>query len=332
MTKGCLKFISQLQAIKVLQSQLDIESDSFSNYQKLDRNEQIDKFIVLFKLRNQLLSQIYEVVNELRIVSLEQAEELIGKENFFGPKEIQTAFKLKNEIDPNQIPEIGFTSEELERAKKLNHFLILRIDQTTDGVLLTMEELMALKANKFMNGNKLLYDIGWYKNQDFFIKESIKLSWALVTREIVDNTTNKEYLQQYDVLISYLQNEVFKNQPLPKEYQEAIKEYNDQKTQIEAIVHSDWKSAAGQLENLKITKLLRRTPAEILYDIIVVADGRPDGQELLPLFDWSSRCDSAGSLLSVGNLNLAGADVFGNGPGNTAANLGACLSRKPFTH
>lgn len=325
----CPQYVAKLTEIQTLRTQFTQEVDSFSNYQALDRESQMNKFIKLFNLRSQLRSLIKELNKELNTISLEQAEKLIGTENFFGPAEIKLAFNFEQEIHPRQIPEIGFTKEQLERAEK-NHFLVLRIAETPDGESLTMKKILGLKKNKTKDNGKLLYNTDGYQNEEFFTDQPLKLSWALVTREVVKNITNKNYLQQYEVLINYLINKVFKNQPLPKEYQEAITEFNQKKADIEANLTANWQVAAETLADLKITKLLRRTPAEILYDLVVTADGKqPNGKKLLvSKYDWSSSRYSVGRFVYVGNLESNGAGVDGNAPGRTFGSLGACLSRR----
>jgi len=98
-----------------------------------------------------------------------------------------------------------------ERAKELNQFLILRVDKTNDGKPLTMAKMNELIKGKVKDGTKALYsddgsgkikDDAWYKGEDFVLKETPKLSWALTSKEVISNSPDKNYLDQKVLLAS----------------------------------------------------------------------------------------------------------------------------------
>jgi len=261
--------------------------------------------------------------------SLEQAETILGRENLYGPAAVKKALGI--EIRPNEIPPLNFSPAELERAKELNQFLILRVDKSPLGDPLTMKKIMEIKDNQTTDGGKLLYDIDWYKNEKFFANEPLRLSWALVTKELIPGSTGINYLQQTEKLAGYIKSEAFKNQRLPKEYQEALDEFQREKIIIEPLIDSDWQAAASRLEQLKITKLFRRSPAEIIYDLAVVKDGKLSNEMFLPaVYDWSKSRDSDGGFVDAGDFLAGGADVCSGSPDDVSSDLGVCLSRNPF--
>ncbi len=265
----------------------------------------------------------------LKGFDIERAKGIL-KEDCLGPEEVKQALGI--EIDPNGVPPIPFSKEELERAKGLNQFLILRIDKDNEGKPLTMQRINELAQPRFdaENKGKLLYKVDWYASEPFYTQETSSLSWALVSKEIIPDSTNKNYLDQTELLIEYLKTQVFQNKPLPTEYQEAIKEFEKQKPSIAKIIGSskepEWKKAAQKLESLKITQLLRRSPVETIYDSTVYF--QTTGQRiLLNRYDWTSCRDSSGSLVSVGSFYAAGASVHGWYPGHVYDSLGVSLSR-----
>ncbi|MCD6149359.1 hypothetical protein J7J13_01060 [bacterium] len=197
----------------------------------------------------------------------DMAKEVMGEE-FFGFQEVEKAFGIR--ISPEDVPEIPFSREELERAKELSQFLVLRSDKAPDGKPLTLQKINEILKGKVSDGSKLLYsDDGkgeiksdaWYKSEDFIKDETPRLSWALVSKEVIPNSTGKNYLQQTEEMLNYLKNQVFSARggsalggkgEIPVIYQEAIDEFEKEKGEIEKLMFSDWKEAAEKLSNLKI--------------------------------------------------------------------------------
>ena len=248
--------------------------------------------------------------------NLQEAKEIL-QENFLGPEALKTTFN----IECHNIPNIPFSTAELHRAKELNQYLILRVSQTEQGQPLTMQTMQTI-----LKTDKTLYNTDWYKNEPFFTQETPQLSWALVSKEPIPNSTNKNYLKQTETIIDYITNQVFKDQPLPPEYQEAIAQFNNEKSTIEPIISSNWQEAAKQLENLKITQLTRQTPVEILYDLLM--NLKANNQRLLESkYTWSARRSSDGYLVSVGSFVAFGAGVFRFGPVSSYGGLVVSFSR-----
>ena len=261
-----------------------------------------------------------------------RAKEVMG-EDFFAAEQIEKAFGIK--VKPEQIPEIPFKREDLERAKELNQFLILRVDKTNDGKPLTMAKMNELLKGKVKDGTKALYsddgsgkidDDAWYKNEDFVLKETPKLSWALASKEVISNSPDKNYLDQTAEIVNYLKNEVFKGKTIPADFQSAIAEFEKAKGEIAKLINDDWKKAAEKLEGLAITKLTRQTPAEALYDIFVYFQNK--GERLLEnMYTWTSRRASDGELVDVGYFDAGGADVSSRTPDYSDGALGVAFSR-----
>ena len=56
--------------------------------------------------------------------------------------------------------------------------------------------------NKKKDGTKLLNDIGWYKNEKFFTEERTELQWKIVSRDLIPNSTSKDY-RSYEFMLRY---------------------------------------------------------------------------------------------------------------------------------
>jgi hypothetical protein len=198
-----------------------------------------------------------------------------------------------------------------------------------------MAKMNELLKGKVKDGTKALYsddgsgkikDDAWYKDEDFILKETPKLSWALTSKEVISNSSDKNYLDQTTEIVNYLKNDVFKGKEIPAEFQGAIAEFEKAKDEIARLLNDDWKKAAEKLEGLALTKLTRQTPAETLYDIFVYFQNK--GERLLEnMYTWTSRRASDGELVIVGRFDADGADVYCYTPDYSYGNLGVAFSR-----
>lgn len=257
---------------------------------------------------------------------IKNAKEILGKDDVLGPEEVEKAFGLK--LKAEDIPKIPFGKAELEQAKELGQFLILRADKAKDGTALSMKKMQELLSSEFDKEKlgKIFYDTDWYKGEEFFTEESPKLSWALSNKEIIPDSNSKNYLQQTESIVDYLKEEVFKGEAMPKDYQEAVKEFAEKKSKIEELMGDDWQEAAKMLSELKITRLTRQSPVEFMYDIL--AYFKNNKQRLYEnMYAWTSRRDSGGGLVLVGYFDSDGVRVDGWEPGHSDGHLGVAFSR-----
>ncbi len=258
---------------------------------------------------------------------MEKAKEVMG-EDFIGPEEVKAAFL--DQIEISEVPKIPFSKEELERAKELGQMLILRVDKAKDGSDLTMEKIHDLLNGKIKEEAPVLFNVDWYGVEDFYKKEKPAVSWALTGKEIVPDSNSKNYFQQTEELVKYLQDKVFKDKEMPREWAEAIKEFEDIKAIVEPLARSSvdsvWKEAAETLADLKINQMTRQTPAEALYDLIVRYQQK--GERLMEnMYTWTKRRPSDGSLVSVGYFKSDGVRVGGYRPDDAYDALGVSFSR-----
>ena len=256
--------------------------------------------------------------------TLEKALEIMGTENIIGPEDIQNTFGF----EPIEVPNINFTTGELERAKELNQHLILYIDKKEDGTPFVISDIKEILNNKTSDGEKLLYaDDPWYtKEEEKISTESPRLGWRLTTPEIIADSTSKNYLDQTQQLITYLTDEVYEDTDIPTEVQEAIDEFNTQKDEISSLISSDWKTAAKKLSNLQINQILREQSSEIIYRL-ALTESKTKEKNLNPTYSWSNSVDSSGELVFVGFFGSDGVLVSGWRPGVSRGGLGVCFSR-----
>ncbi|MFA5942823.1 MAG: AAA family ATPase, partial [Candidatus Paceibacterota bacterium] len=115
---------------------------------------------------------------------IKNAKEILGKKDVLGIEEIENTFGIK--VRAEDVPNIPFSKEDLEKAKELGQFLILRVDKAKDGTGLSMKKMHDLLAEEFKKDGhgKILVSIDWYKEEEFFTKETPKLSWALTSKEV----------------------------------------------------------------------------------------------------------------------------------------------------
>lgn len=259
-------------------------------------------------------------------ISIEKAKEILG-EDILGSEAIEATFGFS----PKDIPPIPFSVEELERAKELNQFLELRIDKTADGQPLSMEKMHELLQPEFTANNKgkILNSYGkadsWYKSEAF-LKDTPRVSWVLVSKDVIPNSLSKNFLQQTEVIASYLKTDIFKDQEMPEVYKEAIEEFEAKKAGIQAILTSNWQEAVKQLSELKINQLTRQLPVETMYDFLMYF--KNNKKRLLEgKYTWTYRRASGGRLVGVGGFDAGGAGVDRWAPDGALDGLGVAFSR-----
>ncbi len=263
-------------------------------------------------------------------LSLADAEKILGKESMLGPADVERVFGIK----PESVPNIPFSREELERAKELGEQLILQVDtmvQKASGLVsrekvpLTLENLKK-KFTKAHDDGKVFYEQDWYEKEDFFTNEKPRTGWRLTSKEVVEGTLSKNYLEQTDVLVEHLTKEVFKGVKPPKQYEDAIVEFKRERSKIEGLMESDWQEASKALVDLKITSLVRELPVEAMYRLILNDQSRKD-KPLPSTYTWTASRGSGGNLVNVGDFDSRGASVYSDGPGLRDGYLGVSLSR-----
>jgi len=269
-------------------------------------------------------------------VSMEEAKEIMGV-NFLGPEEAEEALGLRFE---GEIPAIPFPKEILEKMKD-THQLILYPDMLKDAadkiVPVISDDLYEYLDKKKKDGTKLLYDTDWYKNETFFKRNGPEVKWKLVSKELIPNSTSKNYLEQTDVLCEYVKNtyDIEDIDEIPIEVMEAMHEWDDLKRdtkkfeELKRFTKSDneaeWKSASDTLEKLKLTQMFRESFIEWFYRTALTE--RATGERLLPnKYSWTKSRGSHGSLVDAGDFDGDGGFVNGWRPRNLDSNVGCAFS------
>ena len=275
--------------------------------------------------------------------SLQEAREILGDENVYGPDKIQQVFEV--DLAPSEIPNLPFSREDLEKAKELGMILVLRVSHDSDYNPLTparMHELLQPRLDAEGRG-KMLFRIDWYKDEPFFTRETpvrsfdrarndgggragddtLQAEWKLITRDILPDSTSKNYLEQTRLLRDKLKD-------LGWLTGEEAAEVTDKKlAEIEPFLTSDWKKASQLLANLNITTNHRRSLSEALYDTMLVYLSQEDtGDRPLPnRYDWVMTLSSDGILVSLGIFDSEGASVDRWRPGARNSAIGVVFSR-----
>ena len=236
--------------------------------------------------------------------------------DIFGAEEIKKAFDLT----VTDIPPIPFTEEELAVARKRDEMLIFQ----STGI--TMKKIHELTGNKTSDGKPLCYDIGWYENEPFYTDDPLRPGWRLISREVIPDSLNENYLGQTEALSNHLTRSVFAEMEMPKAVAEAIKEFCDQKEELEKLLSKDWKETAKRSVSLKINQLFRQSPAEALWSLALYE--RANRERLLQgRYNWTNQLSSRGYVVPVGSFDGLGVDVSNPDPRDSRGYLGFCFSR-----
>ena len=283
-------------------------------------------------------TRIPEITTPLSGEVLEQvteAQRILGFENVVSPDKVREILGLK--FDLEKVPAIPFSEEELKKAKELGQFLVYRHNTDDGGESLSMKRLEEILQPKFSkeDDGKVLYDTDWYKEENFFTREAMRPGWALTSREVIPDSTSRNYLEQTGELAKYLSTKVMpeiSDPSLRVQYGEAMREYDEQRGAIEKLMDSDWKEAARLLEDLKLNKLFRQTPVEAMYDTVMYFENQPkserdDARLLKGMYGWTDRRSSDGDLVSAGFFDADGLSVGDGYPGSSHSDFGVSFSR-----
>jgi len=271
-------------------------------------------------------------------IEFQEAKELLG-EDLIGPEEIEKTLGVR----PEEIPDIPFSREELERAKEMGQMLVLRVEKTEDGKPMSLEAMIDIIQKRWdkEGKGKLLYTDNEYKNWKErtgadFCQKAPRAGWTLVSKELLPQSTSKNYAQQTEVTVAYLKDTVFKDMEIPEEYEEAFQEWEQVKQtdkNIQELLRNpdnpkyDWQEAAKELSELKITQLTRQSIQETIYDLALYYD--KNGKCLLPnVYTWSNSRSTDGRLVSLGDFGARGVGGRGWAPDGRDGGLGVLLSRR----
>ena len=290
---------------------------------RLPENFDIEKLRENIHTQQKLSAKLERLMNG---ASLENAVELLGAENVHGPDDIKTTFGVTLE----DIPAIPFSEAELERAAELGQMLVLRTDTDQNGEPLSIEKMQQHLDEKWERENKgrLLYNENTVTNLGEAYKQAPTPGWALVSKETVPDTKDRNYLEQTDTLLEHLKTEVFRDQDLPPEYKAAEQEFNQQRPEIEQLItNKQYTDAAEKLLNLDITQLTRPSATETIYDLALHFDAT--GTRLLPpgSATWTRSRASDGHPIDVGAFDDDGVHADRGLVGNRYSGVGARLSR-----
>lgn len=279
-------------------------------------------------------TEIKEPIPETRLEGtvaeqIEIAVEKLGKENVFGPKEIEKTFGVRL----SEIPEIPFSVEELERAEKMGQMLVLRVDKTKDGKpmsLLAMNDILAKRWEKEKKGGLLDTADRWrdaVTGEKDFAEVAPRSGWALVSKDLLPDSTSKNYIDQTEVIIKALREKAFKDIEMPEEYEKAIREFESNKDRLTRLMSKNWEQAAKELSELKINQLTRQSIQETIYDLAMYYDAR--GKRLLPdRYTWSNTRSRSGHLVSLGVFGAGGVHGVEWEPVDSDGDVGVSLSRR----
>lgn len=243
-----------------------------------------------------------------------------------GAEEIMRAFNMTlPSADMSVIPPIPFTEAELQRAHALGHYLILQVGAGKNGRLLTMQSMHDDTKNKLGKG-KLLYDTDWYGKEDFYTKDTPRVGWRLVSREVIPGSTSGDYIAQTQAIVDYLLGKVYEAEEPPAPYKEAVTEFVARKAELEQLMSDDWEKCAAECADLKINQLFREKPVEVIYGLVV--QHAINNEYLLGgMYTWTSTRSSDGYLVRVGGAGAVGVYVDGDDPGRSRSYLGVRFSR-----
>jgi hypothetical protein len=135
--------------------------------------------------------------------SLEEARAILGND-VLGPQEVTAAFGC---VPKTNVP-LEFTSDQLHAARNAGEMLVLRVAHLHDNTALTLIQLVHRFPNAF--DQRLLRKMGYQLKDDWGIEleplaatETCAVEWALVRKQVLDDSRNLPYDDQAAALHRY---------------------------------------------------------------------------------------------------------------------------------
>lgn len=269
--------------------------------------------------------------------TIDQAKQIMGND-FLGPESIRNAFKIG--IRSEDIPAIPFDVTELQKARELQQFLILRTNRLADGSDLTILRMEELLQKEFFDTKRgwILRNAGVrFMNRGGHKVEidTAEKKWALVTKGLLEGSTNDEsisggieqrwsiaLLRQVHSFAKYVKETIFRSQNMSEEYNKAIYQYDAHKPDIlYYIPRGNYDQVWRKIYNLEINKLFRHRPVELVYDLLMYEQNRNNRLLLNDLSATIMHPESGIGFLSVGRFNPGGIMIgLGDGLNNSVSN------------
>lgn len=258
------------------------------------------------------------------ILSIELAKEIM-RDNFLGPEAVKNTWgiDLGTSIEP-----IHFDTRQLEQAKKMDHFLILRHSQNQAGGPLTINSMIRQLQPKYDQNKqgKILNPSQWPLEDAMASKEVAPSRWALVSKGIMPRTENTNYAHQTYLLADYL-NLFYPEGKLPQVYSEALSEFSSNKASMERNLHRYFDgSGVAATVPLQLNQLLRPSPVELMYDLLVYHKMK-DTKLLANHFAWTKGVLNGVHISFMGKFGLDGIQCYNWFPSERGSDLGLMISR-----
>ncbi len=279
-------------------------------------NQEKPKFSSCLEVKHKIEGLFFgELVEIVDLAGEIEVRKIFGKD-FFGSAEVAKAFGIK--IEKKNIPVIPFPEELLKKAKEMDCILILRAGKL-DHAPVTCEKLL-FSLNPDANPENF-----WFDGMQFFTLP-LQTSWAIVSKAMIPESLDQNYLDQKMLILSYLM-DMFSAIPEGQwsdQYKGLTTQYADGTiAQPEPILASE-SSVIAQQQRLKINRNTRHTPVEALYDEFVYR--RSTGKSLFGTNDFylnTLPSESESRLMGIGFSEDDDPFVF---EGSRATRVGAYLS------
>ena len=289
-------------------------------------------------LKQKIIEKKKELEEQLR-VSPEQLQEILGSENVERKEQIEAVFGIPLET----LPPVRLKRAEIEhlrdQARERGTVLLAILETPTMKHPETGEEIPKTLANmkrffpKAHDGRPLLYTQDWYEKDEgstFYNIETPPFAWKFVERDVLPESTNKNYAEQTELLAEYIRTTLFPENKIPPEYQQALDEWEEKKQAIFDLLAketpADDKQAFTLLSALKITDLCRESNAEVLSDLILRNKTR-NTKDLPDKWVFTKTVTKTAKFVISGYFDSDGATVYWHGPRNSNGSFGFRLFR-----
>lgn len=268
--------------------------------------------------------------NQMRIL---EARAILGN-NFFGPQEVRNTFGV--ELLPNHTPLLNTDSNKLKRAKADNLFLNLRIDTFSDGSPITIESIEDILQPVFTarQAGRVIAVGSSYPTKNFFTHDRPRAGWFFTSKDTIQGTDHRSYLDQSHVIGDFLEGGVFAGMKAPFTGIDYLKLVH---RELQDLATTDPEQYVVRLSYLGFNQASRPTPVEAVYDLVAYYLNR--GERLLAVkssltggknYFTTSNDDFAGDneFIGVGEFTPRGIKITHHKADDASKNVGAAIAFK----
>ncbi len=209
-----------------------------------------------------------ETAHETIGLSIDQARKIMGDGRVYGPEEVNRTiegFDLTTEepfvVFGTNVPDIGFSEEELHRAAEFDQSLLLV------PANVSMRKIFAAKKGLTADGRSLVKNSEEWRQHEFwrlYGGTAIRSEWVLIGNSLLPGSLGADAIDQTHALADYTVN-VFGTKNIPDLVRLAVANFYSREDELRECVDKDAGGVVALLNNLHICRHFMVGPHKLFW-------------------------------------------------------------------